>query len=192
MEMNSIVVSTVKLAPMEMPAGKQNEKRDVWGHMLIRPLHTRLTHLWASSTPFLGILVSRRWSFPSWDHPAQPEACIYLLQPNHPLKTKAWVATPSEMTMNPSLETRQLQVEDGKVYSVQSYGLKTEVSDWKLENWGELCEHWEKEVGWKRFLEDGPELNGLQGALRPPCRRKVEWFSFPRTLKYSQITMEGF
>ena len=80
---------------------------------MIRPLHTRLTHLWASSTPFPGILVSRRWSFPSWDHPAQPEACIYLLHPHHPLKTKAWVATPSEMTMNPSLETRQLQVDSG-------------------------------------------------------------------------------
>jgi len=29
-------------------------------------------------------------------------------------------------------------------------------------------------MGWERFLVGGPELNGLQGALRPPCRRKVE------------------
>ena len=37
------------------------------------------------------------------------------------------------------------------------------------------------------FLVGGPELNVLQGALSPPCQRKVEWFSFPQTLTYSLI-----
>ena len=44
---------------------------------------------------------------------------------------------------------QQLQVEQRQVNSVHSHSLKTGVSDWKLENWGDLREHWEKEVGWK-------------------------------------------
>ena len=35
--------------------------------------------------------------------------------------------------MSPRLEARQLQVEKGQGYSVQSHSLKTEVSEWKLE-----------------------------------------------------------
>ena len=42
------------------------------------------------------------------------------------------------------------------------------------------------------FLVGGPELNVLQGALSPPCQRKVEWSSFPQTLKYRLIIKEGF
>ena len=43
--------------------------------------------------------------------------------------------------MSPRLETRQLQMEQEQVYSVQSHSLKTGVLDWKLENQGELSEH---------------------------------------------------
>ena len=32
---------------------------------------------------FLGILISHRWSLPSWDHPEHPEVCAYLLQLHH-------------------------------------------------------------------------------------------------------------
>ena len=35
--------------------------------------------------------------------------------------------------MIPRLEARQIQVEKGQVYSVQSHSLKTAVSEWKLE-----------------------------------------------------------
>ena len=63
--------------------------------------------------------------------------------------------------MSPRLEARQLQVEKGQVYSVQSHSLKTGVSEWKLEK---------KDVGWKKLLVSGPELNGLQSALRPPLK----------------------
>ena len=35
--------------------------------------------------------------------------------------------------MSPRLEARQLQVEKGQGYSVQSHSLKTAVSEWKLE-----------------------------------------------------------
>ena len=35
--------------------------------------------------------------------------------------------------MSPRPEARQLKVEKGQVYSVQSHSLKTAVSEWKLE-----------------------------------------------------------
>ena len=41
--------------------------------------------------------------------------------------------THSEVTMSPRPEARQLKVEKGQVYSVQSHSLKTAVSEWKLE-----------------------------------------------------------
>ena len=41
--------------------------------------------------PLLGILISRRWSFLAWNHPAQPETCIPLPHPHHPVQTQAWV-----------------------------------------------------------------------------------------------------
>ena len=83
MEMNSTMVLAVRSAPRELPARKQDEKR-FGGHVLRRPLHTRLTQLWASSTPC-------RWSFLTWDHPAQPETCISLPHLHHLVQTQAWV-----------------------------------------------------------------------------------------------------
>ena len=99
---------------------------------------------------------------------------MHLYASPQTVKKASLGSTPSEVTMSPRRETRQLQVDQGQVYSVQSHRMKTGGSDWKLENWGELREHWKKEVGWKRFLVGGPELNGFQFALRPPCRRKVD------------------
>jgi len=58
----------------------RREKRFVRPHVektFAHVAHTALSKL----HPFLGILISHRCSFPSWDHPAQPEACIYLPHP---------------------------------------------------------------------------------------------------------------
>ena len=41
--------------------------------------------------PLLGILISCRWSFLAWDHPAKPETFIPLPHPHHPVQTQAWV-----------------------------------------------------------------------------------------------------
>ena len=49
--------------------------------------HTQLGKL----HPFLGILISHRWPFPSWGPTAQPEACIYLPHPHRYVKSEAWV-----------------------------------------------------------------------------------------------------
>ena len=74
---------------MEVPADKQDEKkRFVKAHVektFAHEAHTPLGKL----HPFLGILISLRLSFPAWDHPAQPEASIYLPYPHHPVKTQA-------------------------------------------------------------------------------------------------------
>ena len=81
------------------------EKRFVMAHVektFAQEAHAPLV----KDHPFMGILISRRCSFPSWDHPEQPEACIYLSHPHHLLKPKP--STPSEMTMIPRLEARQL------------------------------------------------------------------------------------
>ena len=53
------------------------EKRFVMAHVektFAQEAHAPLV----KDHPFMGILISRRCSFPSWDHPEQPEACIYL------------------------------------------------------------------------------------------------------------------
>ena len=76
---------------MEVPAGKQDEKkRFVKTHVektFAQEAHTPLGKL----HPFLGILISLRLSFPAWDHPAQPDTCILLPHPYHPVKSEAWV-----------------------------------------------------------------------------------------------------
>ena len=66
------------------------EKRFVRPHVektFAHVAHTALSKL----HPFLGILISHRCSFPSWDHPAQPEACIYLPYPHQTVKKQASV-----------------------------------------------------------------------------------------------------
>ena len=66
------------------------EKRLVRAHVEKTFAHEAHTHL-CKLHSFMGILISLRLSFPSWDHPAQPEACIHLPHPHHPVKTQAWV-----------------------------------------------------------------------------------------------------
>ena len=66
-----------------------------WGKRFVRE-HVVKTFAHKAHTPlgkvhsFMEILIILRSPFPSWDHPAEPEACIYLPRPHHPVKTRAW------------------------------------------------------------------------------------------------------
>ena len=64
------------------------EKRFVRARVEKTFAHEAHTHL-GKLHPFLGILISHRWSFPAWNHPAQPETCISLPHAYHPVKTQA-------------------------------------------------------------------------------------------------------
>ncbi|CAI9181607.1 unnamed protein product [Rangifer tarandus platyrhynchus] len=79
--------------------------------MLRRPLHMRLTHHWASPTPsFLGMLISHRWSFPSWVIQHNTGHAFICLIHNTMLKGSLAI-TPRKVTISPRVETRQCQVE---------------------------------------------------------------------------------
>ena len=66
-----------------------------WENRFVRE-HVAKTFAHKAHTPwelhsFMEILIILRSSFPSCNHPAYPDAYIYLPDPHHPVKTQAWV-----------------------------------------------------------------------------------------------------
>ena len=80
--------------------------------------------------------------------------------------------------MSPRLEARQLQVEKGQVYSVQSHSLKTGVSEWKLEKKGGGMEkasgQWPRIKWSSKCFKTTSQRVGHDSKTELNCRRKVE------------------